>query len=211
MRSQDDLSLSRKEGRALHAGRWSLEARAFEHRITAALIDIVPETPARHAEAIEALYDRTFGPGHFAKTAERLREFSTSLPDLTRIAVVNDSVVGVCRIWPLRVETGPSAVFVGPVAVDPNYRGQKLSIDVTRAALDASRSAGWGAAILIGALSLFGEAGFVPAHSSRLVLPGPVDPTRLLIADLTAKAAALSGRVNAPRVARPIARSQAPE
>ena len=44
------------------------------------MLQIVPETPELHAEAIEDLFDRTFGPGHFAKTAERLREYSRSLP-----------------------------------------------------------------------------------------------------------------------------------
>ena len=67
------------------------------------MIEIVPETPALHADAIEDLFDRTFGPGHFAKTAERLREFSASLPHINRVAVEDGKVVGVCRVWPLVV------------------------------------------------------------------------------------------------------------
>ena len=58
------------------------------------MIEILPETPALHADAIEALYDRTFGPGHFAKTAERLREGNASVPDVTRVAV-SDGIVAV--------------------------------------------------------------------------------------------------------------------
>ena len=45
------------------------------------MLQIIPETPAIHADAIETLFDATFGPGHFAKTAERLREYSRSLPE----------------------------------------------------------------------------------------------------------------------------------
>ena len=67
------------------------------------MIDITPETPDQHAAAIEALYDRTFGPGHFAKTAERLREGNASLPDITRVAVSDGEVIGVCRVWPIFV------------------------------------------------------------------------------------------------------------
>ena len=53
------------------------------------MLQIVPETPAVHAAAIETLFDATFGPGHFAKTAERLREFSRSLPEISRVAVLD--------------------------------------------------------------------------------------------------------------------------
>ncbi|MEC7288822.1 MAG: N-acetyltransferase, partial [Pseudomonadota bacterium] len=65
------------------------------------MIEIIPESPDLHADAIEALYDRTFGPGHFAKTAERLREGNQSRLDLTRIAVKDGAVIGVCRMWPV--------------------------------------------------------------------------------------------------------------
>ena len=59
------------------------------------MIEILPETPSQDADAIEALYDRTFGPGHFAKTAERLREGNASLPDITRVAVEDGRLIGV--------------------------------------------------------------------------------------------------------------------
>ncbi|MEO0983456.1 MAG: N-acetyltransferase [Pseudomonadota bacterium] len=167
------------------------------------MIDIRPEDPARDADAIEALYDATFGPGHFAKTAERLREFSVSLPALSRVADKSGEIVGVCRIWPVEIETGPSAVLAGPVAVAEPERGRLLSIDLARAALQASKQAGWGTAILIGALSLFERAGFRPAAAGSLILPGPVDPARVLIADLNGDADALAGAVSAPRAARP--------
>lgn len=163
------------------------------------MIDIVPENPAQHAEAIEALFDRTFGPGHFAKTAERLREYSCSLPEINRVALEDGRVVGVCRVWPLVV--GPSrmpALFYGPVAVDPAYRGNFLSLKITQAALEAGKAAGWPAAILIGAHSLFGKAGFIVVPKGRLTFPGPQDPARIMVQDLAGDASQLEGLVSAP-------------
>ena len=61
------------------------------------MLQIIPETPAIHAVAIENLFDATFGPGHFAKTAERLREYSRSLPEISRVAVLDGEVIGVCH------------------------------------------------------------------------------------------------------------------
>jgi predicted N-acetyltransferase YhbS len=163
------------------------------------MIEIVPETPALHADAIEDLFDRTFGPGHFAKTAERLREYSASLPAINRVALEDGRVIGVCRVWPLVVgEARAPALFYGPVAVDPAYRGQFLSLRITEAALDAGKAAGWPAAILIGAHSLFGKAGFVVAPKHRLTFPGPQDQGRVMVRDLAGDASQLEGLVTAP-------------
>ena len=163
------------------------------------MIEIVPETPSLHADAIEALFDVTFGPGHFAKTAERLREYSRSLSEINRVALDNGKVIRVCRVWPLLV--GPErmrALFYGPVAVDPAYRGNFLSLKITEAALEAGKAAGWPAAILIGAHSLFGKAGFTVVPKGRLTFPGPQDPARIMVRDLAGDASLLEGLVTAP-------------
>jgi predicted N-acetyltransferase YhbS len=163
------------------------------------MIEIVPENPAQHADAIEDLFDRTFGPGHFAKTAERLREYSVSLAHINRVAVEDGRVIGVCRVWPLVVgEARRPALFYGPVAVDPAHRGQFLSLRITEAALEAGKAAGWPAAVLIGAHSLFGKAGFTVAPKNRLTFPGPQDQGRVMVRDLAGDASELEGLVTAP-------------
>lgn len=163
------------------------------------MLEILPETPAQHAPAIEDLFDRTFGPGHFAKTAERLREYSASLPEINRVAVLGGVVVGVCRVWPLVV--GPSrdrALFFGPVAVARSHRGSRLGLSVTGEALEAGKAAGWPAAILIGAPDYFGEIGFNVTPKGQLSFDSPQDPARVMVRDLAGDASALKGRVRAP-------------
>ena len=162
------------------------------------MIEIVPETPDQHAEAIEALYDRTFGPGHFAKTAERLREGNRSRPDLTRVALSEGIVIGVCRIWPIVVgEARLTAVFVGPVAVDPGFQGQRLGLTITGEALEASTKAGCGAAVIIGSPDYFGELGFSPVAPDRFSFPGPQDMARVMVRDLSRSADELFGAIRA--------------
>ena len=160
--------------------------------------DILPETPACHAEAIEALFDATFGPGHFAKTAERLREYSASIPQINRVAVLNGEVIAVCRVWPLVVgKQRERALFYGPVAVTPGHRGSRLGLRVTEAALEAGKAAGWPAAILIGAPAYFGEIGFTVTPRNRLSFPGPQDQARVMVRDLAGEADRLEGLVTA--------------
>ena len=163
------------------------------------MLEIIPEDPARHADKIEALYDATFGPGHFAKTAERLREGNASLPELTRVAVRGgEEIVGVCRLWPVRVGDGSvSAVLVGPVAVAPSMQGSRLGLTVTGEAIEAATKAGYDAALLVGITSYFAEIGFTIVEPEQIKLPGPVDYKRVMVRDLamTGGGAALRGDV----------------
>ena len=162
------------------------------------MIEIIPETPDQHAAAIEALYDRTFGPGHFAKTAERVREGNASLPDITRVAVSDGEVIGVCRVWPIFVGIDRiPAVFIGPVAVSPDFQGQRLGLTITGEALEAATKAGWGAAIIIGSVQYFSELGFTPVAADRFVFPGPQDMSRVMVRDLAGDADVLSGLLSA--------------
>ena len=160
------------------------------------MIEVLPETPDQHAAAIEALYDRTFGPGHFAKTAERLREGNASLPEINRVAVSDGKVIGVCRVWPIIVgiEKTPS-LFVGPVAVDPGFQGQRLGLTITGEALEAATLANWGAAVIIGSPAYFGELGFKKVAPDRFSFPGPQDMARVMVRDLAGPADALNGQV----------------
>ncbi|WP_084418087.1 GNAT family N-acetyltransferase [Henriciella litoralis] len=163
------------------------------------MIEILPETPELHADAIEDLFDATFGPGHFAKTAERLRETSASIPEVNRVALMDGEVIAVCRVWPLVV--GPKrdrALFYGPVAVAPGHRGSRLGLTVTGEALEAGEKAGWPAAILIGAPAYFGEIGFTVTPRNQLLFPGPQDQSRVMVRDLAGDASLLSGMVTAP-------------
>lgn len=160
------------------------------------MIEILPESPPLHADAIEALYDRTFGPGHFAKTAERLREGNASVPDVSRVAILDGEVIGVCRVWPILVGNGEtSALFIGPVAVDPGFQGQRLGLTVTGEALEAATNAGWGAAVIIGAPVYFGELGFEQVAADRFSFPGPQDMRRVMVRDLAGSANGLKGAV----------------
>ncbi len=160
------------------------------------MIEIIPEIPSQHAAEIEALYDRTFGPGHFAKTAERLREGNASLPEINRVAVSDGRVIGVCRVWPIIVGADQTpSLFIGPVAVDPGFQGQRLGLTITGEALEAATLAKWGAAVIIGAPLYFGELGFETVAPDRFTFPGPQDMSRVMVRDLAGSADALSGMV----------------
>lgn len=137
-----------------------------------------------HAAQIEAVLDRAFGPGRFAKTSERVRERGAHFePALSRVALDDSGkVVGVCRIW--GVEAGKPIYFLGPLAVDPEVQAAGLGLTLTRAAVSACRAVGGRAIVCVGADRFFRPLGFQIVPAGALTLPGPVDPQRLLWCEL---------------------------
>lgn len=141
-------------------------------------VDILPEPPPRAGE-VDALIDRAFGPGRYAKTAERLREGNAARADLSFVALAGGRVVGAVRMWPVAVGEA-RGVFLGPIAVEGASRKHGVGAELIAAACAAARAAGEGFILLVGDLPLFAPHGFEVVPAGRVTLPGPVNPGRVL-------------------------------
>ena len=164
---------------------------------TAAVAPLIAPERAQDARLVEGLIDRAFGPGRYAKTAERLREGRVPDLALSFVAWSEGRAVGCVRQWPILIGGAP-AVLLGPIAVDEERRREGLGASLIQSACEAAREAGYGATLLVGDDPLFGPFGFTAAAARRVVLPGPVDRRRVLALILEAGSAAeLSGPVRA--------------
>jgi predicted N-acetyltransferase YhbS len=144
------------------------------------------ERPA-DAAAVEALVAQAFGPGRFAKTAERLREGSRPIADLSFVAREAGEVVGTVRLWPVEV-LGARIAFLGPIAVDAGRRSEGLGALLVEQACEAAKAQGWAGVLLVGDEPYFGRFGF---RRAKVELPGPVNPARVLLRDLDGGISAL--------------------
>ena len=131
------------------------------------------------APVADALIDAAFGPGRFAKTAERLREGNRLRADLSVCAWDGEVMAGVVRQWSVLAGETP-AVFLGPIAVDKAWRSRRLGRALIERAVALSDAAGERLTVLVGDQSYFGPLGFQPVPRGRITLPGPVDPRRIL-------------------------------
>lgn len=154
----------------------------------AAAENLPPIVTERRQDAplVEALVLRAFGPGRFAKAAERLREGRAPLLDLSFVAWDGGRLVGCVQQWAVRVGETP-AIFFGPIAVDAAYRSQGLGAALTERACEAAAATGRAAIVLVGDMPFFGPLGFVPAP--KVIMPGPVDQRRVLARALARGAA----------------------
>ncbi len=151
--------------------------------VTDISLTIQPET-ADDAPAIERLHERTFGPGRYAKTAYRLRERVAHSRDVSFTARIGTLLVGSVRLSPVRIgET--KALLLGPLTVEPPFRDHGIGQALIERALEAARAKGHRLVVLVGDEPYYGKCGFKPVPPGRATMPGPVDPARLLVAELT--------------------------
>ena len=153
-----------------------------------------PETPD-DAEAIERLNARVFGPGRFAKTAYRVRETTPTDPAMSFVARVGPLLVGANAMTPIVIGESP-AWLLGPLIVEPVFRSRGIGEALVQASLEAAKAAGGRLVVLVGDEPYYGRMGFKPTPPGRVVMPGPVDPGRMLHCELVEGALeAVSGRI----------------
>jgi predicted N-acetyltransferase YhbS len=141
-----------------------------------------PETDD-DAEAILRLNERVFGPGRYARTAYRVRE--TTPPDLSLsfVARVGPLLVGANAMTPVCIgET--AALLLGPLIVEPVFRSRGIGEALVHASLEAAKAAGARLVVLVGDPPYYARMGFKPTRPGSIVLPGPVDPARVLACEL---------------------------
>ena len=127
--------------------------------------------------AVERLLDAAFGTDRHWRTAYRLREGTTAVPDLSFAAFDGSELVGSLQSWPVAVGDVP-LTLVGPVAVAPNAQrggiGRMLMEALVTGAGDAPLT-------MIGDPEYYGRFfGFNADTTGGWDLPGPVERHRLL-------------------------------
>lgn len=157
--------------------------------VSDASVVVEPEGPG-DAPFVEAVVAAAFGPGRFAKTAERLREGSRPIAGF--VGRREGRVVATVRLWPVTLG-GVAVAFLGPIAVDMDLRSTGVGADLVEHAEAAARSLGLPAILLVGDPPYFGRFGYGAAPGA--ILPGPVDQRRVLLKPLAAGAEGLAGPV----------------
>jgi len=147
-------------------------------------LNIQTETPEDDLQ-IERLSERTFGPGRFARSAYRLREGVAHRRELSYTARIGTLLVGSVRLTPIKIG-GAKALLLGPLTVEPPFRSRGVGRALMDASMKAAKAGGANLILLVGDEPYYGRLGFKKVEHGRVKLPGPVDPERVLIAELIA-------------------------
>ncbi|HET7887039.1 MAG TPA: N-acetyltransferase [Bradyrhizobium sp.] len=145
-------------------------------------LTILAET-ANDAQAIERLHERTFGPGRFVLSAYRIREHVDHLLELSFTAWIGTLLVGSVRQLPV-VIGDTKALLLGPLTVEPPFRSHGVGRQLLERALGDAKARGHRLVLLVGDEAYYRRAGFKVVPQGRATMPGPVDYSRLLVAEL---------------------------
>lgn len=153
----------------------------------------LPEQPA-HDPTIEDINAEAFGPGRFARAAYRIREDGPHEAALSFVATIEGDVVASVRMTRIAAGRG-SGLLLGPLAVRPAWKNLGIGRRLVAIALEAARKAGHGVVVLVGDEPYYGPLGFRRVPRGQIEMPRPVDPDRLLAAELVPGAVAALGGV----------------
>jgi len=145
-------------------------------------IDIRP-IETRDLHAVSTLHADAFGPGRFTRTAYRVREGTAHVSPHCRAGWRDGTLVGAVTMTAVTIgDTASNHWLLGPLAVRSGNTskglGQKLVLAALQSVGDSSATA---TVILVGDLEYYGRLGFEAVPRGTITLPGPVDPSRVLI------------------------------
>lgn len=135
---------------------------------------------------ISALHERVFGPGRFARTAYRVREGASDngVSRYCRVGLKDGHVVAAIRMTEVAIGGKAGALLLGPLVVAPEVANQGFGRTLIAEALEAARADGVKIIILVGDAPYYSRFGFKPVAAGQIAMPGPVNPARLLAAEL---------------------------
>ena len=132
-----------------------------------------------------ALHDRVFGPGALTRTAYRVREGAPQLSAFCMIAARGDEIIASVRFTEITIGGTSGALLLGPLAVAPEYAGQGYGRKLVADGLAAAKERGLHLVVLVGDEPYYARLGFHIVPQGQITMPGPVDPRRLLAAELS--------------------------
>lgn len=139
----------------------------------------------RDTAEIEGLLDGVFGLARRAKTSYRLREGVEPIHALSMTAREGGRLVGAISYSPVMIgPDGTRALLLGPLAVHPERQNCGIGLGLMRTTLEKARALGHELVILVGDEPYYRRVGFARVPQGRLLLPGPVEPGRLLFREL---------------------------
>ena len=104
---------------------------------------------------------------------------------LSFAALLDVEMIGSVRLTRISIG-GADAMLLGPLAVAPKQKGRGAGRRLMRRGMDAALAKRVGFVLLVGDSPYYRDFGFEPAPRGSIIFPAPVDPARILLADLRA-------------------------
>lgn len=137
---------------------------------------------------MQELFDKHLGPGRFSRTAYRVREQASFEKPLGMNVFDNNKLVGTVSLTELLIDGEHKVYLLGPLLIDECHRSKGLGLELINDAIELAKTKGAAAILLVGDIAYYEKAGFKQIKNGQIKLPGPVDPARLLMFEISENA-----------------------
>ncbi len=134
--------------------------------------------------AISKLHAHVFGPGRFVRSAYRVREGKGFYSKYCRVADLDGRLIATLRLTEISIGGLRGAALLGPLTVDPEFAGQGYGRKLVAEALEQMNHDGVKIVVLVGDEPYYGRLGFRPVPPGQIKFTAPVNPSRILAAEL---------------------------
>lgn len=135
--------------------------------------------------AISKLHAEAFGPGRFVRAAYRVREGTPLVSPYCLVCVAETGdLIAALRFTAIRIGGNGGHLMLGPLAVAATHANQGYGRALIADGLAHAKRDGIGLVLLVGDEPYYGRLGFQRVPMGQMRMPGPVDPMRLLAAEL---------------------------
>lgn len=135
---------------------------------------------ADDADAVREVNEQAFAGPLEARIVDALRGISDSI---SLVATVDGRVVGHILFTPVSIDPPPRVRVAGlaPMAVRPEFQRLGVGAALVAAGLDACRSHGYSAVVVVGHPEYYPRFGFAPAHTRGLRYADDVPPEAFMV------------------------------
>lgn len=142
---------------------------------------------ANDGDEIKRLMGLGFAPSHAQRNIWTLRDGGhiAALSLVAEDSSRSGYLLGSIRFWPITI-AGKSSVLLGPLAVDPELRGQGIGMELVKQGLTAAKAHGFHYCFVSGEPEYYPKLGFSKLKSADLTLPAEIEEPRLHMIPISA-------------------------
>lgn len=142
-------------------------------------------TPDDIAEVAQ-LHADVFGPGRFARSAYRVREGrpGVHVTPFCRVVTFDNRLIGALSFTYIDIGGTLGALLLGPIAVVPGFINKGIGRSMIAEAMVLAYREDIQLVVLVGDAPYYGPLGFKAVPPGQILMPGPVNPARLLASEL---------------------------
>lgn len=133
-------------------------------------VEIKREKP-EDREEVDLLFRLVFEPDGVSPLIKKMRESDIYIPELSRVARINDSIIGIIMYTRGEIIRGRKhipVIVLSSLAVLPNYQGLGVGAELISNSFDKARRMDFDSVITFGQEDYFAKFGFMPAQDFEI-------------------------------------------